>query len=99
MGTEKARHYGHGRWSRKQTYAIVASYREIGRDPRWVAQKLGVGVRMVEQIYDDFLDRELTDYYSALEGREDFGGEASDGPPLTDREVGPSLADRSGRPA
>ena len=48
----KPARYGHGRWKRGQVYAIIASYREQGRAPDWVAAKIGVGPALVRQIYD-----------------------------------------------
>lgn len=53
---ERQKRYGHGRWPRKQLYAIVASYRSLGRRPEWIAAKLGVGPRIVEQICE-YLDQ------------------------------------------
>jgi len=66
MGSGPKR-YGHGRWPRKQLYAIVASYREIGRDPQWVAVKIGVGPRLVHQIYDYLEWTEEAEFLAALE--------------------------------
>jgi len=49
---ERRKRYGHGKWHRNQLYAIVASYRAIGRTPEWVASRLGVGPRLVSEIYE-----------------------------------------------
>ena len=48
---EAAKRYGNGRWERKQLWAIVATYRTRGESAEWVAVKLGVGVKLVKQIY------------------------------------------------
>ena len=66
MGS-RPRRYGHGRWPRKQVYAIVASYREAGRSSEWVAAKLGVGPAMVHQLYADLEWMETTEYLAAAE--------------------------------
>lgn len=66
MGRER-KHYGRGRWPEKQLYAIVATYREQGRDEQWVSDKLGVGVRKVTQIYEYFHWCEEAEYLEAVE--------------------------------
>jgi hypothetical protein len=50
--SERRKRYGHGKWPRNQLYAIVASYRRMGREDHWVASRLGVGPRIVKQIYE-----------------------------------------------
>lgn len=54
MGRERQKRYGHGRWARRQLYAIVASYRSMGRTPEWVAAKIGVGPTIVKEAFDYF---------------------------------------------
>ena len=67
MGKERRKRYGHGRWPRKQLYAIVAHYWSVGHKPEWVAVKLGVGPAIVAQIYDYLEDREHKAYVPPAE--------------------------------
>lgn len=55
--------YGRGRWPRAQLFAIVQQYRIKGRHPQWVARRLGVGDRLVAQIYEylDWCDDVIVD--------------------------------------
>lgn len=62
--------YGRGHWPRAQLFAIVQQYRIKGRDPQWVARRLGVGHRLVVQIYE-YLD--WCDDLIADDGLEDVG--------------------------
>jgi hypothetical protein len=57
---QRQKRYGHGKWPRKQLYAIVASYRSMGRKPEWIASRLGVGPKIVGQIFEylDWLEDE-----------------------------------------
>ena len=75
MTSERRKRYGHGKWPRNQLYAIVASYRDIGRSPEWVAVKLGVGPRLVGQIYDYL---EWTEEAELLEALDVAGGDPLD---------------------
>jgi hypothetical protein len=54
----RQKRYGHGRWPRKQLYAIVAHYWATDRSPEWVAAKLGVGPVLVAQIYEYLAERD-----------------------------------------
>lgn len=73
--SERRKRYGHGRWPRNQLYAIVASYRGMGREADWVAARLGVGPRLVQQIFD-YLD--WSDEVQLLEQLEQAQGEGLD---------------------
>ncbi len=46
--------FGHGHWPRAQLFAIIKQYREKGHGEAWVAQRLGVSCRMVEQVFAYF---------------------------------------------
>lgn len=49
---EQAKGFGYGRWPRAQLYAIVHNYRRNGRDPQWVARKLGISEKLTATIFD-----------------------------------------------
>jgi hypothetical protein len=42
--------FGHGRWSRRQLYAIVACYWAKGWSGREIAARIGIGQRLAYQI-------------------------------------------------
>jgi len=63
----RQKRYGHGRWPRKQLYAIVAGYREAGRSPEWVSRKLGVGPALTVEVYDYLEWRDESEYLPVLE--------------------------------
>ena len=66
-GMSRPKRYGHGRWPRKRLYAIVAHYWSVGRDPEWVATKLGVGPALVSQIFDYLDERDHEPYQSEVD--------------------------------
>jgi hypothetical protein len=73
--SERRKRYGHGKWPRNQLYAIVASYRSMGREPAWVAARLGVGPRIVFQIFEYLEELEESERLGAPPGVRDDGSE------------------------
>jgi hypothetical protein len=73
--SERRKRYGHGKWPRNQLYAIVASYRAMGREDHWVAARLGVGPRLVTQIYEYLEQTEEVSRLRSLLGDRDTGSE------------------------
>ena len=71
MGNKGEPHFGHGRWPKKQFYAIVLGYRARGREPEWVARKLGAGIGSIERIYEygTWLENEAYDELVRSSGR------------------------------
>jgi hypothetical protein len=47
-------HLGNEGWPRPQFVAIVGAYWRRRADPRYVAEKLGVSVALIESIYEHF---------------------------------------------
>jgi hypothetical protein len=62
---EREKRYGHGKWPRRQLYAIVGSYRDGGRTPAWVGARLGLSEHFVTQIFDHFEEQEFQDAMEA----------------------------------
>jgi len=68
---ERRKRYGRGHWERKQLYAIIASYRQEGHEPEWIATRLGVGRGIVHQAFDYFLwveNRSYDELHPGLRG-------------------------------
>jgi hypothetical protein len=67
----RPKRYGHGRWPRKQLYAIVASYWAMDRSAEWVVAKIGVGPALVQQIFCYLEEREHEPYQPVIVSRAD----------------------------